>query len=64
MDMPERLAKDTVMAEAISPRHTIPILAAAGIVGVLLALTIALWVHYGTAVFFEVIRSGLVACFG
>ena len=26
--------------------------------------TVALWVHYGTAVFFETIRAGLVACFG
>jgi hypothetical protein len=29
-----------------------------------LAATIALWAHYGTAVFFETIRTGLVACFG
>jgi hypothetical protein len=32
--------------------------------GVLLALTGLLWAHYGTAVFFEVIRAGFVACFG
>ena len=37
---------------------------AAGLIGVLLAGTIALWAHYGTAVFFEAIRSGFVACFG
>lgn len=36
----------------------------AGVVGVLLAATGALWAHYGTAVFFEVIRAGFVACFG
>jgi hypothetical protein len=35
-----------------------------GVFGVLLALTVALWAHYGTAVFFEVIRAGFVACFG
>jgi hypothetical protein len=23
-----------------------------------------LWAHYGTAVFFETIRAGLIACFG
>jgi hypothetical protein len=40
------------------------ILLIAGVFGVLLALTGALWVHYGTAVFFEVIRAGFVACFG
>ena len=26
--------------------------------------TVALWAHYGTAIFFEMIRAGLVACFG
>lgn len=31
--------------------------------GVLVAATLALWAHYGTAVFFEVIRAGWVACF-
>jgi hypothetical protein len=29
-----------------------------------LAGTVALWAHYGTAVFFETIRSGFIACFG
>jgi hypothetical protein len=29
-----------------------------------LAATLALWVHYGTAVFFEMIRAGFIACFG
>ena len=40
------------------------ILFISGVVGVLLAATIALWAHYGTAVFFEVIRTGFMACFG
>lgn len=31
--------------------------------GVLLATTFALWVYYGTAVFFEMVRAGWVACF-
>ena len=52
------------MAEAVSPRRTGPILLAAGVVGLVLAGTIALWVHYGTAVFFEMIRTGFIACFG
>ncbi len=25
---------------------------------------IALWAHYGTALFFEMIRTGLASCFG
>jgi len=26
--------------------------------------TVLLWAHYGTAVFFETIRTGFTACFG
>jgi hypothetical protein len=62
--MPRELSKDMVMADAISPRRTGPILLAAGAVGLVLAGTIALWMHYGTAVFFETIRAGFIACFG
>ena len=62
--MSRELSKDMVMAAAVSPRRTGPILLAAGAVGVALAGTIALWMHYGTAVFFETIRTGFVACFG
>ena len=40
------------------------ILFVSGLVGVLLAATVALWAHYGTAVFFETIRKGFMACFG
>ncbi len=53
------------MPEAIAtPRRTLPILILAAAGGLLLAGTLALWVHYGTAVFFEMIRVGFVACFG
>ncbi|HUL87290.1 MAG TPA: hypothetical protein VLU23_03785 [Pseudolabrys sp.] len=31
--------------------------------GALLAVTLALWGYYGTAVFFEMLRAGWVACF-
>ena len=34
----------------------------AGIAGVLVAATLALWVHYGTAVFYEVIAAGIALC--
>jgi hypothetical protein len=40
-----------------------PLLAVAGAVGILLAGTIALWAHYGTAVFYEMILAGIGACF-
>jgi hypothetical protein len=52
------------MSEAVVPRRTLPILLVAGLLGVVFAGTAALWLHYGTAVFFEMIRAGLVACFG
>jgi hypothetical protein len=29
----------------------------------LMAATLALWAYYGTAVFFEAVRAGLIACF-
>ena len=40
-----------------------PMLLVAAVAGMLIAATVALWVHYGTAVFFEVIAAGLAACF-
>jgi hypothetical protein len=33
------------------------------VVGLMLAGTIALWAHLGSAVFFEMIAAGLAACF-
>jgi len=29
----------------------------------MLAATLGLWAHYGTTVFFEMVRAGWVACF-
>jgi hypothetical protein len=31
--------------------------------GVLAAVTVGLWVYYGTAVFFEIVRTGWISCF-
>jgi hypothetical protein len=46
------------------PRHVSrPMLLVAAVAGMLVAATVALWVHYGTAVFFEVIAAGIAACF-
>jgi hypothetical protein len=53
-----------IMADAATLRRTAPVLLLAGAVGLVLAGTILLWVHYGTAVFFEMIRTGFIACFG
>jgi len=39
-----------------------PLMIAAGVGGVLLAATLALWLHYGTTVFYEMILAGLALC--
>jgi hypothetical protein len=55
---------DAPMATTSSPHNMAVIALAVGIVALMLASTVALWAHYGTAVFFETIRAGLAACFG
>lgn len=42
---------------------TRPMVLLAGLGGVAVAATLALWAYYGTAVFFEVARAGWAACF-
>ena len=50
-------------ATAPSLRLSRALLFAAATVAVLLAAaTVALWAHYGTAVFYEMIVAGLAAC--
>ena len=39
-----------------------PLLITAAVVGVLLAATAMLWLHYGTAVFSEMIVAGIATC--
>jgi hypothetical protein len=43
-------------------RLSAPIVAVAVVVVLLLAGTVALWAHYGTTVFYEMIVAGLAAC--
>ena len=57
------MSEDASMSNAVAP-HRGAIVFAATAMGLVLAGTIALWAHYGTAVFFETIRAGFVACFG
>ena len=59
MPMPD----DISISDAIAPRRA-AIVIAGGAIGLVLAGTIGLWAHYGTAIFFETIRAGFVACFG
>ena len=53
---------DTAVS-ALPPRLRPAVWLGAGLVGVLVAGTIALWAHLGSAVFFEMIAAGLAACF-
>jgi hypothetical protein len=47
---------------ATSPRFSQPLVIIAAAVGALFAGTVALWAHYGTAVFYEMIVAGIAAC--
>lgn len=40
-----------------------PVLLAALIGGLLFAAAIGLWAYFGTTVFFEMVRTGWMACF-
>ena len=56
--------KDWKMA-AIESTTTLsrPLLLVAGLGALMLAATLGLWGYYGTTVFFEIVRTGWVACF-
>jgi len=47
---------------AATSQHTRPLIVIAAAFGILLAGTVALWAHYGTAVFYEMIVAGIAAC--
>jgi len=47
----------------VTPRIGRPLAVLAGAACVLAAAGGALWAHYGTAVFFEMVRTGWAACF-
>jgi len=61
------------LAQPVSRPHDVPALDRSGIrpvaiacgilVAVVLLATLALWGHYGTAVFFELVATGFAACF-
>jgi len=39
-----------------------PLVLAAAVAAIVLGGTVALWAHYGTAVFYEMIVAGIAAC--
>jgi hypothetical protein len=56
----------TQQAPAVpGPRRVAPTIVAGGAVfgAAILLAALVLWFHYGTAVFFEMIASGISACF-
>jgi hypothetical protein len=53
---------DSVMSPTPS-RFRPAVWAGAAVIGAMAAGTIVLWIHYGSAVFFEMIMAGLAACF-
>jgi hypothetical protein len=58
-------AQGTPMTQATAaPTSPIsrPLLLVAAAAGLLLAGTVALWAHYGTAVFYEMILAGIALC--
>ena len=63
--MVQPLSSQQVMA-AITPQGRVAstiVWTAAGLGAILLLAGAALWFHYGTAVFFEMIAAGISACF-
>jgi hypothetical protein len=63
--MAQPLSNGQDVSAGITPPRTIPamMIGAAGFGAALVLAALALWFHYGTAVFFEMIASGIAACF-
>ena len=66
--MPDGTMPDTTIAGAAMPdtptrRFSRPLAVVTAVVVLLLAGTVVLWAHYGTAVFYETILAGIAACF-
>jgi hypothetical protein len=53
------MSETATIAERRSRR---PLAIIAGLSGLLLAATAALWMYYGTAVFYEIIAAGIAMC--
>jgi hypothetical protein len=53
----------TMAAMIFTATKSRPLVLLALAIALLLAATLGLWAYYGTAVFFEMVRAGWVACF-
>ncbi len=56
-------AAEAGLATDLAQRR-VALLVVGAVLGAIMAGTLALWAHYGTAVFFETLRAGFAACFG
>jgi hypothetical protein len=64
MAHPIQARQDMISAARPQSRAgTVIVWSAAGLGGVIVLGAVALWIHYGTAVFFEMIAAGIAACF-
>jgi hypothetical protein len=55
--------QETISTRPSSRAGSVIAWSAAGFGGLILLGAAALWMHYGTAVFFEMIAAGISACF-
>jgi len=63
--MVQPLSSQPLMAAATPQGRvaSVVVRTAAGLGAIILLAAVALWYHYGTAVFFEMISAGISACF-
>jgi hypothetical protein len=58
-----KVGRQKMPAIAAGSTGSRPLMLVALLLGALLAATLGLWAYHGTAVFFEIIRAGWIACF-
>jgi hypothetical protein len=62
--MAQPVSTQQEMPPVLTPRIAPAIVVGGAVLGaVILLAALGLWFHYGTAVFFEMIASGIAACF-
>jgi hypothetical protein len=63
--MAQPISNQRELGAALGPPRAVRALmvTGAGLGAALLLVALALWFHYGTAVFFEMIAAGISACF-
>lgn len=59
------MARGTSVSDNRLPGRLPTVIMAAALIafGLALAAAVVLWIHYGTAMFFQILAAGLAACF-